>query len=72
MNNSNVTTEPVQFYENACYTTEQVAGIIHRHPKTVQKLCKDGIIVARKDRGGYLITGWQLRAYLENRLCVAN
>lgn len=70
MNTQN--SSPVQFYENACYTVEQVAAIIQYHPKTVQKLCKDGIIVARKGKGGYRIGGWQIRAYLENRLCVTN
>lgn len=58
------------FIENACYTVEQVSEIIHRHPKTVRDMCKRGVIVARLDRGGYLITGWQLRAYLENRVVV--
>ena len=68
----NTNNNPIPFIENACYTTEQVASIIHRHPKTVQKLCKDGVIIARKDKGGSLITGWMLRAYLENRLCISN
>jgi len=60
------------FKENAVYTTEQIAQIIHRSPKTVRALCKRGAIVARCDRGGYLITGWSLRAYLENRLVTAD
>ena len=59
----------VQFVENAVYTTAQVAEIIHRHPKTIRDMCRRGVIVGRADRGGYLITGWSLRAYLENR-CV--
>ena len=33
-------------------------------------MCKRGVIAARMDRGGYLITGWALRAYLENRSVV--
>jgi hypothetical protein len=59
---------PIQFFENAVYTTAQVADIIHRNPKTVRRMCKDGIITARCDRGGYMVTGWAIRAYLECRL----
>ncbi|MBQ7731606.1 MAG: helix-turn-helix domain-containing protein [Lentisphaeria bacterium] len=62
--------DEVEFKENAVYTTEQVAKIIHRNTKTVRALCKRGDIPAKCDRGGYLITGWMLRAYLENRICV--
>lgn len=61
----------VEFKENAVYTTEEVGKIIRRNAKTVRALCKRGDITARCDRGGYLITGWALRAYLENRLPVA-
>lgn len=61
----------VPFVENAAYTADQVAKIIHRNTKTVRDMCRRGVIVARMDRGGYLITGWALRAYLENR-CVVN
>ena len=60
----------IPFVVNAAYTTDQVANIIHRHPKTVRDMCKRGVIVARCDRGGYLVTGWALRAYLENRSVV--
>ena len=60
--------DEVEFRENAVYTTEQVSQIIHRNVKTVRSLCKRGELVARCDRGGYLVTGWSLRAYLENRL----
>lgn len=59
--------EVITFVENAAYTTEQVAKIIHRNTKTVRDMCRRGKIAARMDRGGYLITGWALRAYLENR-----
>lgn len=62
--------EVITFVENAAYTTEQVAKIIHRSPKTVREMCKQGRIAACLDRGGYLVTGWALRAYLENRSCV--
>jgi len=60
----------VSFQENAVYTTEDVAVILHRCPKTVRAMCRRGTIVGRCDRGGYLITGWALRAYLENRSVV--
>ena len=63
--------EAVCFYENAVYTADQVADIIHRHPKTVRDLCRRGIIRARLDRGGYVITGWAIRDYAENRVCVS-
>lgn len=62
--------EPVTFVENAVYTAAQVADIIHRHTKTVRDMCRRGVITARMDRGGYLITGWALRAYLECRSIV--
>lgn len=61
----------VAFIENAAYTVEQVSKIIHRSTKTVRDMCRRKVIVARMDRGGYLITGWALRAYLENRSVVA-
>ena len=57
----------VPFVENAAYTAAQVAVIIHRNTKTVREMCRRGRIAACMDRGGYLITGWALRAYLENR-----
>lgn len=60
----------VSFQENAVYTAEDVAEIIHRCTKTVRAMCRRGVITARCDRGGYLITGWALRAYLENRSLV--
>lgn len=60
----------IPFVENAAYTAAQVAKIIHRNTKTVRGMCKRGVIAARMDRGGYLITGWALRAYLENRSVV--
>lgn len=61
----------VPFLENAVYTTEQAAAILQRCPKTIRFLCRRGSIRSRIDRGGYLITGWALREYLENR-SVAN
>lgn len=65
-------TAPVLFYENCCYTVEQIAEIIHRHPSTVRKLCRKGALPARCDRGGYMVTGWALRAYLECRIVTDN
>ena len=62
--------EIIPFIENGVYTAEHVARIIHRNTKTVRSLCRRGSIMARMDRGGYLITGWALRAYLENRSVV--
>jgi len=62
--------ESVPFQENEIYTTERAAAILHRCPKTVREMCKRGVLRARMDRGGYLITGWALRAYLENRSVV--
>ena len=57
----------VPFVENAACTAARVARIIHRNTNPVREMCKSGVIVARMDRGGCLITGWALRAYLENR-----
>jgi len=65
------TPAPQTFAENAVYTVFDVSRIIHRHPKTVRSMCRSGRIRAVCDRGGYLITGWSLRAYLEGRLVVA-
>ena len=60
----------VQFFENEIYTVDDVAKILSRCPQSVRKMCKDGLIAARMDRGGYHITGWAIRAYAENRrLC---
>lgn len=56
-----------EFAENAIYTTAQVARILQRDPQTVRKLCQMGSLAARMDRGGYLISGWAIRAYVENR-----
>ena len=61
----------VPFHENEIYDVERTAAILHRCPKTVRAMCKRGVIRARQDRGGYFITGWAIREYAENRLCVA-
>ena len=60
----------VPFQENEIYTTEMAAAILHRCPKNIRDLCKRGVILSRKDRGGYLITGWAIRAYAEGRISV--
>jgi hypothetical protein len=60
----------VTFNENEIYTTEMAAEILHRCPKTVRDMCRRGVIRARRDRGGYIITGWAIREYAENRLVV--
>jgi len=57
----------MEFRENEIYTTEQAAEILNRNPKTVRILCRRGSIAACRDRGGYFITGWALRAYAEGR-----
>ena len=62
--------ESVPFRENEIYTTERAAAILHRCPKTIRALCKRGVIRSRLDRGGYVITGWAIREYAENRFIV--
>lgn len=61
----------VLFEENAIYSADEAAKILSRHPKTIRRLCQKGIIQARSGKSGYLITGWALRAYAENR-CILN
>lgn len=60
----------VPFRENEIYTVDMAAEILHRCPKTVRSLCRRGVIRSRQDRGGYIITGWAIREYAENRLPV--
>jgi 3-isopropylmalate/(R)-2-methylmalate dehydratase large subunit len=57
--------------EPAIYSADEAAKILSRHPKTIRRLCQKGIIQARGGKSGYLITGWALRAYAENR-CILN
>ena len=64
--------EVIPFYENAVYTTKQAAKILQRNTKTIREMCSRGRIPARMDRGGYMITGWAIRAYAEGRLEVRN
>ncbi len=62
--------QSVPFQENEIYTVERTAAILHRCTKTVRDMCKRGVIRAQLDRGGYLITGWAIREYAENRRVV--
>lgn len=52
---------------NVIYTVPEAAKILLMHEQTVRKLCKTGRIRAQLARGGYRITGWQIRDYCENR-----
>ena len=64
---------PQAFIENAVYTLAQASKILQLNSQTVRRLCRDRIITARIDRGGYRISGWALRAYVENRcICTEN
>lgn len=65
--NSGVLSGAITFHENAVYNTDMAAKILRRSPKTVRALCRRGLIVSRCDRGGFLMTGWSIRNYLENK-----
>ena len=58
----------VEFHENCIYTVFSAAEILHRSVQTVRQLCSSGRIQSRRDRGGYLITGWAIRKYAEGTL----
>lgn len=58
---------PLQFFENEIYSVDRAARILERTPQTIRKLCKDGQITARRDKGGYFISGWAIRAFAEGR-----
>lgn len=60
--------ELLNIIETAVYTVEMAGKVLHRHPDTVRKLCRSGRIPACLDKGGYLISGRMLMAYVENRL----
>lgn len=64
--------EVPQFVENAVYTTEEAALILRRSTKAVRTLCNRGLLKARRDRGGFLITGWAIRGYLERDCTIDN
>lgn len=68
MNNDKFKSVP--FQENEIYTVEMAASILHRCPKTIRDMCRRGVLASRRDRGGYFITGWAIRAYAEGRLIV--
>lgn len=59
--------ESVTFEREALYTVAQVAMIMHRHPQTIRDMCRTRRIRARLDRAGYLIPGWGIVDYIENR-----
>lgn len=57
----------VPFVENSCYTVSEVAEILGRSERVVRAFCHKRALNARMEAGGYFITGWALRAFLENR-----
>ena len=57
----------VVFQENACYDVKQAARILGRSIRYVRNACRSGNIRARQERGGFLISGWQIRAFIEGR-----
>ena len=61
----------IPFELNVIYTVPEVAKILKMHEQTVRSLCKSGRLRAQLARGGYRITGWQIRDYAENR-CTLN
>ena len=63
----------VTFQENAVYNVDQTAEILHCHPQTIRRLCRSKRLPALIDAGGFRISGWIIRAYVENRLpCTEN
>ncbi len=58
------------YQENTVYTVKDAARILHRHPNTIRRLCRCGRIASNCERGGYLIGGTAIRAYVEGRLVV--
>lgn len=66
----NLTTKNRQitpFLENACYDVRQSAKILNRSVRYVRNACATGMIRCRKERSGFFISGWQLRAFIEGR-----
>lgn len=57
----------IEFQENACYDVKQAARILGKSIRYVRSACRAGHIRARQERGGFLISGWQLRAFIEGR-----
>ncbi len=57
----------VPFVENAIYDVVQTAEICHRSTRVIRALCNTGRLRARRDRGGFLITGYAIRDYVECR-----
>ena len=58
------------FQLNVIYTVEDVAKILLIHPQTVRRLCREQRIPAAVTRGGFRITGWQIRDYAEGRTVI--
>lgn len=47
------------------YTVKQVADILHRHPLTVAKHCKLGLIPAKKEGKSWIISHQTLNKIIE-------
>lgn len=58
---------PVAFCENACYDVKQVSQIINRSERYVRAACRRKLIRCRAERGGFLISGWSIRDFIECR-----
>ena len=62
----------IPFELNVIYNVDDVARILDMHPQTVRALCKNGRIPSAVARGGYRVTGWQIRDYCEGRCNLKN
>lgn len=62
----------VPFVENALYDVKQVAAIMGRSQKYVRNICHRGVILCKRERGGYTISGWAIRQYAEGRCELEN
>lgn len=54
------------FLDNAVYTAAEAATILRRNIKAIRLLCRRGELKAKFFAGGWLITGYSIRAFLEN------
>ncbi len=57
---------PQTFLPNAVYTANETAVILRRNIKAIRLLCRRGEIKSKFFAGGWLITGYSIRAFLEN------
>ncbi|NLV58364.1 MAG: helix-turn-helix domain-containing protein [Clostridiales bacterium] len=48
------------------YTVEQIAEMLHMHPKTIQRYIREGKLRAGKVGKGWRITGHDLSAFMES------